>query len=238
MLSTFPEPQKRLPENYHHIYVDVTDVDDWKNLRKWALHNGTKTGQLEMNNFLTTLQLVSHRSELVITHRIVQNLMKSNQKFDLFFLGYNINDMMLGLAGNFRVPTVIFSTIPPMKGLRDMIGNPTAVASAPLFKETSTKLKYDFFDRFGQFFAYTIEFLLTTYVNHFYFETFYNTHFPASKNFPTLDEVRKNVSLIMTNTHFTEGNIRPALPNLIEVGGAHIKETSNPLPKVKETDVF
>lgn len=232
MLSTFPVPQKVLPENYYHIYVDVTDVDDWMNFRKQALHNGTKTRQMQLQGFLTSLQLILNRSEQVLTHHKVQNLMKSNQKFDLFFLGYNINDMMLGLAGNFRIPTVIFSTIPPMKALRDMIGNPTSAASAPLFKETSTRFEYDFIDRFGQFIAFTVEFCLTTYVNHFYFDTFYNKHFPASKNFPTLDEVRKNVSLIMTNTHFAEGNIRPALPNLIEVGGAHIKETANPLPKV------
>lgn len=234
MLSTFPLPQKRLPKNYHHIYIDVTDVDDWKNLRKMALHNGTKTvNKMDLSSILTAINLVYQRSEQVVTHDIVQNLMKSNQKFDLFFLGYNINDMMLGLAGHFHVPTVIFSTIPPMKALRDLIGNPTAVASAPLFKEVTANLKYSFFDRFGQFIAYTVEFFITTYVNQFYFETFYNKHFPVERNFPTFDEVRKNVSLIMTNTHFAEGNIRPVLPNLIEVGGAHIKETSNPLSKVK-----
>lgn len=233
MLSTFPLPQKALPENYHHIYIDVTDVDDWKNFRRDALHNGTKSGQMNLEFFWSALRLILHRSELVVKHDIVQSLMKSKQKFDVFFLGYNLNDMMLGLAGHFRVPTIIFSTIPPIKTLRDMIGNPTAAASTPFFTEFRTNLEYDFYDRFGQFIAYTIEFFLTTYVNHFYFETFYNKHFPASRNFPTFDEVKKNVSLIMTNTYFAEGNIRPSLPALIEVGGAHIKETSNPLPKVK-----
>lgn len=235
VLSTFPLPQKTLPENYHHIYVDVTDVEDWKNYRKAALHNGTKSSdKMELGGFLNAVDLIYVRSEQVVTHSIVQNLMKSNQKFDLFFLGYNINDMMLGLAGHFRVPSVLFSTIPPMKALRDMIGNPTAAASAPLFKETGgTNLNFGFYDRFGQFIAYTIEFCIATYVNQFYFEPFYNQHFPASKDFPTFDEVKKNVSLIMTNTHFAEGNIRPALPNLIEVGGVHIDETPNPLPKVR-----
>lgn len=192
---------------------------------------------MDLGGFLVAMDLIYERSEQVITHDIVQNLMKSNQKFDLFFLGYNINDMMLGLAGHFRVPTVIFSTIPPMKALRDMIGNPTAVASAPLFKETTANLKFSFFDRLGQFVAYTVEFFIGCYMNQFYFEAFYDKHFPASKNFPTFDEVRQNVSLIMTNTHFAEGNIRPALPNLIEVGGAHIKETPNPLPKVKTNNL-
>lgn len=232
MLSTFPLPQKTLPENYHHIYVDVTDVEDWKNFRKTALHNGTKTDKMELGGFMNAVDLIYLRSKQVVTHKIVQNLMKSNQKFDLFFLGYNINDMMLGLAGRFRVPSVIFSTIPPVKALRDLIGNPTAAASAPLFKETDTELNYGFVNRFSQFIAFTVEFCITAYVNQFYFETFYNQHFPASENFPTFDAVKENVSLIMTNTHFSEGNIRPALPNLIEVAGVHIKETPNPLPKV------
>lgn len=229
-------PKKRLPETYHHIYVDVTDNDgDWADFRKTALHNGTKTEEMSIDLIFVALKMVMHRSELVMHHEIVQNLMKSNQKFDLFFLGYNINDMMLGLAGHFRVPSVIFSTIPALKSLRDMIGNPAAVASTQILKDSSTNSNYDFYDRFGQFIAFTVEFFVTTYINHFYFNTFYNKHFlTTSKNVPTFDEVKKNVSLIMTNTYVVEG-IRPALPNLIEVGGVHLKETSNPLAKVSTT---
>lgn len=225
--------KQTLSPNYHEIYIKTVNNDrEWAAYRKKVLHNGTKTDELQLENVFTIMDMVMQRSRSVMDDANVQHLMKSNQTFDLYFLGYNVNDMMLGLAGHFRVPTVVFSTIPPMKSLRDMIGNPAAVASTPIFKDVSVQPNNDFRYRFGQFIAYTVEFFITAYVNQFMFQPFYDEYFPSSKHYPSFDEVRKNVSLILTNTHFAEGNVRPALPNLIEILGVHIKEEVEPLPQV------
>lgn len=53
--------------------------------------------------------------------------------------------------------------------------------------------------------------------------------FPT-ENFPSYDEVRNNVSLVLVSSHFSQGRVRPLLPNVIEVGGLQIKETPAPLP--------
>lgn len=91
-----------------------------------------------------------------------------------------------------------------------------------------------FRQRLGLFIEYIFEYFHVTYTHYFYFVPFYDEHFGIIENFPAFDEVKKNVSLILTNTHFSEGTIRPALPNLIEIGGVHIKEKPNPLPKVRQ----
>uniref|UniRef100_A0A1A9X0P9 Cytochrome b5 heme-binding domain-containing protein n=1 Tax=Glossina brevipalpis TaxID=37001 RepID=A0A1A9X0P9_9MUSC len=49
--------------------------------------------------------------------------------------------------------------------------------------------------------------------------------------FPTYQEMKKNVSLIFCNSHFTEGPIRPNVPAIIEIGGIQVKEKPNPLPE-------
>lgn len=48
----------------------------------------------------------------------------------------------------------------------------------------------------------------------------------------TYDEAIFNVSLILLNSHFTAQLPRPYLPNVIEVGGMHIKSKANKLPTV------
>lgn len=46
-----------------------------------------------------------------------------------------------------------------------------------------------------------------------------------------MEEVYKNVSLVLTNHHFSQGPIRPNVPALIEIGGIQIKEKPDPLPE-------
>lgn len=210
----------------------MDDGDEWTVLRKGLLNNHTRNPDGQLATISRMVKMIQHRSSIMIKHPLVQDLMRSNQKFDLYLLDYNINDIMLGLAGHFRVPTVILSLVPPIKLLRDMIGNPAAVASVPVINDPNAALKSTFRERFSQFMGYVMEFAMTNVLHYFVFEPFYAEHFPASENYPTLDEVLKNVSLIMTNSHFSEGFVRPSLPNLIEIGGIQNKEIPDPLPKV------
>lgn len=233
VLSTFPvPPQRTLPKLYHHIYTHVEDTVEWVNMRKHMLNNETKNDENQLKRFPKTLLMIARRSSEILRHKAVRNLIESGQQFDLFILGYNLNDMMLGLAGHFRVPSVVLSTIPAMKPLRDLIGNPAAVSSAPLFSQANKIDVSSFSDRLRLFIEYVVEYLYVMHTNYFIFERFYDEHFATIEHFPTFDEVKKNVSLVLTNTHFSEGTLRPALPNLIEIGGIHIKEIPNQLPKV------
>lgn len=189
----------------------------------------------QMKYLSKQVQMITRRSIDIVKHEIVQNLLKSDQKFDLFVIGYNINDPMLGIAGHFHVPTVVLSTSSALlKHLRDYIGNPAYISSAPLYALPETVRRMGFRERWTLFAEYIFEYLYVAYANYFIFNPFYEEHFPADKNYPTLDEVRKNVSLILINTHFSEGRIRPLLPNLIEVSGVHLKEKPNPLPQVNK----
>lgn len=48
---------------------------------------------------------------------------------------------------------------------------------------------------------------------------------------PFLDDIIKNTSLILVNHHFSLAFPRPLLPNVIEIGGHHIR-SPKPLPAV------
>jgi len=48
---------------------------------------------------------------------------------------------------------------------------------------------------------------------------------------PSLEEMTRNISLTLINTHFTIGTARPLVPNFVEVAGMHLTAASK-LPKV------
>lgn len=48
----------------------------------------------------------------------------------------------------------------------------------------------------------------------------------------------KNLSIILVNSHISQGNIRPNVPAIIEIGGIQVKSTPAPLPDVKLNDML
>lgn len=51
---------------------------------------------------------------------------------------------------------------------------------------------------------------------------------------PSLEDMTKNISLTLINTHFTIGTARPLVPNFVEVAGMHL----NPALKLSNVSTF
>lgn len=50
-----------------------------------------------------------------------------------------------------------------------------------------------------------------------------------------MDEMKKNISLVLINTHFSQGNVRPNVPAFIEIGGIQAKPQPSLLPNHLQT---
>lgn len=57
------------------------------------------------------------------------------------------------------------------------------------------------------------------------------SNFPAEKGYPSYEQAKLDVSLVMLNSYFTQTVPRPYLPNIVEVGGLQIKAKPDPLPE-------
>lgn len=55
---------------------------------------------------------------------------------------------------------------------------------------------------------------------------FKHFNYTGWENRPSIEEMTKNISLTLINTHFTIGTVKPLVPNFIEVGGMHLKPAS------------
>ncbi|XP_069966088.1 UDP-glycosyltransferase UGT5 isoform X3 [Bactrocera oleae] len=148
--------------------------------------------------------------------------------FDLLILGYFMNDFHLGLGAHFKVPIVVSFMVQPIFAVHNLVKNPIESAYVPtLFCERKQPL--DFWGRVQNFVVALFETYHMTLMVERESQKYYEYNFPPDR-YPPLDEVRKNVSLVFTNHHFSQGPIRPNVPNLIEIGGIQVKEKPDPLP--------
>jgi glucuronosyltransferase len=57
-------------------------------------------------------------------------------------------------------------------------------------------------------------------------------YFPSDR-YISYDKAVKNISMVLLNSHFTQGSVRPYVPAMVEVGGITVKPTPDPLPNVR-----
>uniref|UniRef100_A0A1I8QE69 UDP-glycosyltransferases domain-containing protein n=1 Tax=Stomoxys calcitrans TaxID=35570 RepID=A0A1I8QE69_STOCA len=148
--------------------------------------------------------------------------------FDLVIVGYFMNDFMLGLGAHFQCPVVISFMIQPIGPINEIAGNPFEVSYVPSLL-MDVRPPMTFAARVKNFIAIGFERIIMGGFMCYKNKQFYGYNFPADR-YPPLEEVYKNVSLILTNHHFSQGPIRPNVPALIEIGGIQIKEQPDPLP--------
>ncbi|KAL5291876.1 hypothetical protein ACFFRR_010948 [Megaselia abdita] len=163
-----------------------------------------------------------------------QSLINS-EKFDLVISGYFFNGFNLAVAAQLKVPIILIWTANPAGFANTFTGNPTFGSFVPNMLVTN-KQPMSFGERIMSFIANNVFGLLHDFINYkcgqYYDE--YVQEFNL-KDMPSFDDMRKNVSLVFCNSHFSEGPIRPNVPAIVEIGGIQIKDKPDPLePKLKE----
>ncbi|XP_050740965.1 UDP-glucosyltransferase 2 [Drosophila biarmipes] len=151
-------------------------------------------------------------------------------KFDLMILGYFLNDFQLAVAAKLNVPVIIDWLVAPNTITDKFTGNPAeisyvpnaaTVAAHPMgFLKRVENLGYHLLEQF-------MTGLLDDKMNQVYKKTY-----GGDKNLPTLNELKKNISIVFAGSHLvSEGPIRPLVPAIIETGGIQVKDKPDPLPK-------
>lgn len=72
-------------------------------------------------------------------------------------------------------------------------------------------------------------YLANNHINDFFYREYKRVM--NLQHLPDYDEMRKNVSLVIGNSHFSDGVIRPMVPAYVEVGGIQVKPEQAPLDK-------
>lgn len=135
-----PYEQKQLHSNIN--FVKLERIANAVNLVSY----------LEMRNF-TLIELIKHRIELAKDHvdfvlgdQSLMNVVKSDEKFDLFLFDANLNDALLGVAHYLKLPVVAFKNSGPTLWTNEMVKNPMNPSYNPnTFMGFTDRM--DFFER-------------------------------------------------------------------------------------------
>lgn len=166
----------------------------------------------------------------LLRHPKIVELAQSNQEFDLIILETWVLDCFYGFVHKFKAPFIGLTTCINLSWTSWRLGNPLTPSYIP-----APTMPYS--DDMS--FLERIDNLITILYEKYTFDNWIlKPSNAAAKKFfgedlPDLDEIARNISLVLVNTHFTLSRPRPFVPNIVEVGGLFVKDLPKKLPKVR-----
>lgn len=168
-----------------------------------------------------------------LNNPVFQRFLASGAKFDLIILDIFLSEAFYGLGHHFNAPMIGLSTFGASKWTTDLVGTPLFPSYVP-HTFTGYSDRMSFFERLRNSAIYWFDDIIMPISYYHIQERMYKQHFPGA-NKPSFTELKKNISLVLLNSHFTLGFPRPYAPNMIEVGGLHISQDVKPLPNDLQT---
>lgn len=158
-------------------------------------------------------------NELTLNSTVVQNLLKSNEKFDLLVMESFMNGAFTGFQHHYKVPCVLVSPIGAQKSVNYLFGNPNNPSYvADVLLPYGDKMT--FFQRLTNTFNYMAHILIVNLFSNNKQNELLHKYFPDA---PHITELIHNASLVLLNSVPGITQPLPLLPNMIEVGGLHLK---------------
>jgi len=226
ILTTFEQKGKPLP-NYRYIQVAPYNEGDFDKFTNAVMNNAEENAESFFKVFPRIIKTMTGSTSYLLDSTELALLKK--EKFDLIVFGWFLNDFQIGLASHFNAPSVIISVLPAAKVMRDYVGNPAEISSVPILHLNSNG-PMTFIQRVQNFVIHCMEFLITNAVIYFVMKPLHKQHFPPDK-YPSFEDAKRNVSLVLINSHFSQGTPTALVPGMIEFSGMHIKRQPDPLPQ-------
>ncbi|CAO1424279.1 unnamed protein product [Diamesa tonsa] len=221
-----PFPMKNPPNNYRDLpLTDKRIVEVFQAEMDNSFEANEQSPLFVLKDWFKDCALMN---EYTLKDPAVQKLLNSKtEKFDLIIIDLLANEALLGFGAHFNAPIIGMSTFGQVKYVNHMMHSPAPMSMIPHpFLSFTDRMTYS--ERLQNVLFNTLEDVMA-YFFHFPLQRqIYDASFPDPK--PCLNTLKKDVSLVLLNSHFTLNYPRPYVPNMIEVGGMHINQ-KKPLPK-------
>jgi len=171
----------------------------------------------EMMSSMNTM-FISYCNETV-HHPKVQELLKSDQKFDAVILEQFVNDALKVFAHIYDCPLIMLSSLGPNPWVNSLVGNEAPVSYVAHVLKGDFSKDLSLFNR-GFNLVYN---LFEAAISNLYLlpaqEALMHEWFP---NAPPLIDLYTNVSIVLLNSHSSLYPALPLVPNMVEIGGYFI----------------
>ncbi|KAJ8961043.1 hypothetical protein NQ314_005972 [Rhamnusium bicolor] len=215
-------PQKKAIKNLREISVE--EIRGAMNVKKKQLYD---VGQMSYIRILTWLNdYGSGYTEDTLRVKEVQELLKSNEKFDLVVTEHFMNEAMLIFPYKFNCPSVILTPGPTMIFNNHLFANPS-----PSSYVTNILLNFgnhmSFWDRLKNTYYNVVGELFLNYIMLPSQAKILKRTVPGA---PDLKNILYNSSLMLSTSHISLKDPVPLQPAIKEIGGYHL-ESTKPLPE-------
>ncbi|RZB40719.1 UDP-glucuronosyltransferase-like, partial [Asbolus verrucosus] len=227
VISPFENKNPQLKNSTYRDIV-VGELVQWMQAKAIGLRAFHNVDSNPFSKIRMATAIMGELTQILLAHENVQELINSQEKFDLVIISEVSNKAHMALATHFEAPLILFSTVGPDFWLNPSVGNPAPPSYVPdIFLDYSGQLT--FFER-----------LLNSLV-FVYNQLYFNFHvLPKHNEFikkyipnsPEINQVLYNVSLVLLNSHPSINQPVPFVPSMIEIGGFHITP-----PKKLPTDL-
>jgi len=180
-----------------------------------------------LNSYKHMFHLISYADVYTQSDVLRKLYAQSEHAYDLIVTETCNTDLYLALIERFRAPFIAWTTSSIFVWSADRMGASSHPAYVPLLM-TPHGTHMDFVERMYNTILRTIAFY------KYYTDSSISSQKIASKRYESsspLTELVLRTSFLFANTHYTVWGSRPLPPNVIEVGGLHIKP-SKPLKEV------
>ncbi|XP_077283164.1 UDP-glucosyltransferase 2-like [Arctopsyche grandis] len=164
----------------------------------------------------------------------LKKMLDNSENFDIILAEQFESDCNLGVAHLLDAPVVAMQShvfLPWTFERFDQPENPSYIVN--FFFPFPSRMT--FFERMENAFFHYSDKLLYAHFSKGYQNILQNN---LNRTIPRLEEVAKNTSILLSNTHYTLNGVKPLVPAIVEVGGVHLKRTLEPLnssgPRTKD----
>jgi glucuronosyltransferase len=206
------------PSTLKQLVLDKSD-SDLVNAVDMSFLKGYRYEQYINNGILAYLGVQTcHRA---LSSPVFQQLINSNEEFDLVAMEFFNTDCFVPFAYKFKAQLIGLSSCSIIHGTNQRFGNIYNPSYIPI-------AHMDYSDRLG--FFERVENTVMVALNEIFFnfilrandERIARMYF--KEDFPSITEIVHNASLLLVNTHFSLNLPRPQVPAVIDIGGVHIGE--------------
>ncbi|XP_031625529.1 UDP-glucuronosyltransferase 2C1-like [Contarinia nasturtii] len=222
-----PFKEEKPIKNYKEVLIENV-VENWRKVM--AKHNFLDWG----NTYFWNTALKYYEMGVILTNwtvssKNVKEFIKIKQHFDVVVAEVGSVEAIIAFGNYNNAPVVALSTFGASKATTDLVGTPNFASYVPCVSKPYTD-RMTFWQRMQNSLCYWFSDLVYPLYVMPKQQKLMEKLFPVAKNWPSLEEMRRNVSLVLLNTHTTLGTPRPYTPNMIEVGGMQIPKNIEPLP--------
>uniref|UniRef100_A0A2A4K0B3 UDP-glucuronosyltransferase n=1 Tax=Heliothis virescens TaxID=7102 RepID=A0A2A4K0B3_HELVI len=219
------------PPNYHQHVVDKKEI--------WDIIGGGRP------NVFTMVNLPAEKfhenilwkgglafTELVLNSKEIKAFLEKDNKFDLVISEHFYQDALYVLAHKYNAPLVLVTTYGNCMKHNIVTRNPLQLATV-IQEFLDVRDPTSFWGRMRNLYFTMYEYI---YWRYFYLEEqeqlvkkYLLKDLPQPV--PSLYDLQRNASLILVNSHFSFDPPTAYLPNVVEIGGAHLSKSDAKLPE-------